>query len=216
MALADLIVSLWLDETPTGFKLSGIHLAPCYVLDALDQWALRRQGDCPTPPNDWQPEQSAVLLIDEIDKADPDLPNAFLEVLGNQGFSLPFLGRVVRGPTPPLVVITSNGERELPDAFLRRCLVHCLKAPTDLPTMGRRHLERRKLPVHEPVLTLAAQLLAQDQAKAREQQVYCPGLAEYLDLVIAVATLKDTEREQLALLGATARFMFDKAAPLPG
>ena len=184
--------------------------------DAHRHWGQRCQGEAPTRPSGWTPERGVVLLIDEIDKADPDLPNAFLEVLGNQGFSLPFLGqRVVRGAVAPLVVITTNEERELPNAFLRRCLVHILKAPADLPDMGRRHLARRGLTGHPLVLERAAQLLAQDRARAREHKTYAPGLAEYLDLVIAVATLGGTPEEQLALVEETAGFVLDKAAPLP-
>ncbi|WP_295432720.1 AAA family ATPase [uncultured Thiodictyon sp.] len=180
------------------------------------QWDLRRQGEAPVLPPGWTPGLGAVLLIDEIDKADPDLPNAFLEVLGNQGFSLPFLGQgVVRGPVAPLVVITTNEERELPPAFLRRCLVHILKAPADLPDMGRRHLARRRLTGYPRVLQEAARLLDGDRARAREQQSYAPGLAEYLDLVIAVATLATSEDGQWALLEQTAGFVLDKAAPLP-
>ncbi|WP_295442171.1 hypothetical protein [uncultured Thiodictyon sp.] len=59
---------------------------------------------------DWTPDQGAVLLIDEIDKAEPDLPNGLLEVLGNGAFTVPYLDASVRhqvGP-PPLVVITAN------------------------------------------------------------------------------------------------------------
>lgn len=185
--------------------------------EANEQWERRKQGDRPQSPHDWKPEHGTVLLIDEIDKADPDLPNAFLEVLGNQGFSVPFLGQsVVRGATPPLVIITTNEERELPDAFLRRCFVHILKPPADLVAMGRRHLARRRLEgrCFTKVLERAAELIAKDQVRARELKTYAPGLAEYLDLVIALAAQCGSEQEQLDLLEQTARFVLDKAAPL--
>lgn len=97
-----------------GVKDSAHYLSPgplwwAYHWESADkQWGFRQQGERPEPPAGWKPEHGTVLLIDEIDKADPDLPNAFLEVLGNQGFSVPFLGeRVVRGATPPLVIITT-------------------------------------------------------------------------------------------------------------
>lgn len=184
---------------------------------ARQQWELRKQGQPPRPPAGWTPVAGTLLLIDEIDKADPDLPNAFLEVLGNQGFSLPFLGqRVVRGPVPPLVIITTNEERELPPAFLRRCFVHILEAPTDLTEMGRRHLKRRGLSSSQRVLDEAARLLERDRAQAREQKTYISGLAEYLDLVIAVATLGRGADEQWALLSQTAGFVLNKATALPG
>lgn len=204
--------------TGTEARDAAFYLSPGPLWWAFDwkgaheQWQERQQGEAPQQPPGWTPAAGTVLLIDEIDKADPDLPNAFLEVLGNQGFSLPFLGRrVVRGAVPPLVVITTNEERELPPAFLRRCLVHILKAPADLPTMGQRHLERRGLPCHPAVLKKAEGLIELDRTRAREQKTYAPGLAEYLDLVIAVATLAATKGEQMELLDKTAGFVLDKA-----
>ena len=73
-----------------------------------------------------------VLLIDEIDKADTDLPNGLLESFGNNGFQVPQAHTHVRGRpghVTPLVVITTNEERELPAAFLRRCVVLHVKLP---------------------------------------------------------------------------------------
>jgi hypothetical protein len=70
--------------------------------------------------------KGSVLLIDEIDKAEADLPNGLLETLGNGAFSVPWLDAAVSAPPgmpTPLVVITTNEERELPAAFVRRCLV---------------------------------------------------------------------------------------------
>ena len=80
----------------------------------------------PEKPPGWEAAKGSVLLIDEIDKADADLPNGLLETLGNGGFMVPYFDDPVcmhQAATPPLVVITTNEERELPDAFLRRCLV---------------------------------------------------------------------------------------------
>ena len=186
---------------------------------ALDQWELRRQGDIPDPPDeDWTEARGTVLLIDEIDKADPDLPNAFLELLGNRGFTVPYLGqRVIRGATPPLVVITTNEERELPSAFLRRCLVRTLSLPADLAPwlrgMGALHLEQ--LGLHErcfgDVLDQAAQQLVSDRRSAQDDQRYAPGLAEYLDLVIALARLGETRAAQEALLEQVAGFALRKS-----
>ena len=66
-----------------------------------------------------------VILIDEIDKADSDLPNSLLEVLGQRRLSIPALDLRLSEPAdqPPLILITTNEERELPPAFLRRCVV---------------------------------------------------------------------------------------------
>src|SRR5512140_518366 len=75
--------------------------------------------------------ESAVVLIDEIDKADPDLPNNLLVALGSLEFSVPYIKTgPVRAATPPLVMITSNEERELPAAFLRRCVTLNLTGPS--------------------------------------------------------------------------------------
>jgi len=163
-----------------------------------------------------------VLLIDEIDKADPDLPNAFLELLGNRGFTVPYLGRrVIRGATPPLVVITTNEERELPNAFLRRCLVRTLRLPADLAPwlaeMGALHLKQLELEARcfEGVLGQAANQPIADRRAAERYQRYAPGLAEYLDLVIALARLGESEAEQLSLLEQLAGFALRKSADEP-
>jgi MoxR-like ATPase len=71
----------------------------------------------------------AVVLLDEIDKADPDVPNDLLEPLGLYRFRTES-GAVVEAALPPLVVLTTNEERDLPRAFLRRCVVHVLPPPT--------------------------------------------------------------------------------------
>jgi MoxR-like ATPase len=73
--------------------------------------------------------QGTVLLIDEIDKADPDVPNNLLAVLGNLTFRVEPLGRDVAAAAPPLVVITTNEERDLPAAFVRRCVELTLACP---------------------------------------------------------------------------------------
>src|SRR5262245_12732332 len=77
------------------------------------------------------PGEQAVVLIDEIDKADPDVPNNLLVTLGSLQFTIPFLNdRTVTTAAAPLIVITSNDERDLPIAFLRRCTMLELKPPT--------------------------------------------------------------------------------------
>ena len=76
---------------------------------------------------------SSVLLIDEIDKAPRDFPNDLLLELDQHRFRHPFQDReVVSNGQPPVVVITSNAERRLPDAFLRRCVLHCIEMDEDL------------------------------------------------------------------------------------
>ncbi|MBY9061942.1 MoxR family ATPase [Sphingomonas yunnanensis] len=76
----------------------------------------------------------AVLLIDEIDKADIEFPNDLLQELDRMEFHVYETGRTVRATQRPIVVITSNNEKELPDAFLRRCFFHYIRFP-DRATM---------------------------------------------------------------------------------
>ena len=79
-------------------------------------------------------DQPVVLLIDEIDKADIEFPNDLLRELDRMEFYVYETHELVRAKHRPLVIITSNNEKELPDAFLRRCFFHYIKFP-DLATM---------------------------------------------------------------------------------
>ena len=75
-----------------------------------------------------------VLLIDEIDKADIEFPNDLLQELDRMEFFVYETGETVKAERRPIVIITSNNEKELPDAFLRRCFFHYIKFP-DAETM---------------------------------------------------------------------------------
>ena len=79
-------------------------------------------------------ERLPVLLIDEIDKADIEFPNDLLQELDRMAFHVYETGETVQAAERPVVVITSNNEKELPDAFLRRCFFHYIKFP-DADTM---------------------------------------------------------------------------------
>jgi len=81
-------------------------------------------------------EQPVVLLIDEIDKADIEFPNDLLREIDRMEFYVYETRELVKAVHRPLVVITSNNEKELPDAFLRRCFFHYIKFP-DAETMQR-------------------------------------------------------------------------------
>jgi MoxR-like ATPase len=70
-----------------------------------------------------------VLLIDEIDKADIEFPNDLLQELDKMEFHVYETGETIRAKVRPVVIITSNNEKELPDAFLRRCFFHYIKFP---------------------------------------------------------------------------------------
>jgi len=74
-------------------------------------------------------DEAPVLLIDEIDKADIEFPNDLLQELDRMEFYVYETGEMIRAEHRPLVIITSNNEKELPDAFLRRCFFHYIKFP---------------------------------------------------------------------------------------
>jgi MoxR-like ATPase len=92
------------------------------------------------PGRVWQaftvPDKRAVLLIDEIDKADIEFPNDLLLELDRMEFHVTETGETVKAIHRPIVLITSNNEKELPDAFLRRCFFHYIRFP-DRETMER-------------------------------------------------------------------------------
>ena len=95
-------------------------------------------------------EQKVVLLIDEIDKADIEFPNDLLQELDRMAFHVYETGATVEAKCRPVVIITSNNEKELPDAFLRRCFFHYISFPN--PETLRKIIE-----VHHP--SLKSQLL---------------------------------------------------------
>ncbi|MEL6372751.1 MAG: MoxR family ATPase [Pseudomonadota bacterium] len=93
----------------------------------------------------FEAETTPVLLIDEIDKADIEFPNDLLQELDRMEFFVYETGATISARARPLVIITSNNEKELPDAFLRRCFFHYIKFP-DPETM------RAIVEVHYPGL----------------------------------------------------------------
>jgi len=184
----------------------------------------------PEPPADWTPGVGSVVLIDEIDKADADLPNGLLETLGNGGFSVPYRDRPVALPREakaPLVIITTNEERELPAAFVRRCFVLHLRLPDDDPRLKERdeqtrckaledwlverggdHFDDRITPA---IRRQAARQLWSDRQEARRQGVAAPGQAEYLDLLRALDQLEPRRpKAQEGLLKEIQDFAFRK------
>jgi MoxR-like ATPase len=104
----------------------------------------------------WQafdaPER-VVLLIDEIDKADIEFPNDLLQELDRMEFHVYETGETIRARHRPIVVITSNNEKELPDAFLRRCFFHYIRFP-DMETL-KRIVEVHHPGIQERLLTAA-------------------------------------------------------------
>jgi|TARA_R100000750_G_scaffold57571_2_gene44688 MoxR-like ATPase len=91
----------------------------------------------------FEAEGKTVLLIDEIDKADIEFPNDLLQELDKMEFFVYETGETIKAVNRPIVIITSNNEKELPDAFLRRCFFHYIQFP-DMETL------RKIVEVHHP------------------------------------------------------------------
>ncbi|MBZ0128194.1 MAG: MoxR family ATPase [Rhodobacteraceae bacterium] len=104
----------------------------------------------------FEADEKVVLLIDEIDKADIEFPNDLLQELDRMEFFVYETGETISAKVRPIVIITSNNEKELPDAFLRRCFFHYIRFP-DPETL------RRIVEVHHPGIkpALVAEALTQ-------------------------------------------------------
>lgn len=159
----------------------------------------------------------AVVLIDEIDKADSEVPNSLLETLSLGGFQLPFGGGWVEAgdAPPPLIILTTNEDRELPPAFLRRCLVHRMDLDPDESKM-RAALQRRVRAhpdlggVGDAALDAAITQLQTDRREMSQRDLKPPGQAELLDLLRAVANLPDEAGDQVAVLDRIQKFALRK------
>ncbi|CAK8710879.1 AAA domain (Dynein-related subfamily) [Candidatus Electronema halotolerans] len=232
-----------LERSCGGSLDPGSYVSPGILWWALDCVSARRQHEqcrCPgyqpafgcCPAGDMAAAEllaaarrGFVLLLDEIDKAEASLPNALLEVLGNGSFQVPLLNHLVTVPPgreKPLVIITTNEERELPPAFVRRCLVLNLRFDDE------RHLRNwwNKQAYQNPnayradqfqpdraligwlaergevhfegfftakVRERAAELLVRDRREAKQLGMVRPGQAEYLDLLRALREMTAPE-----------------------
>jgi len=117
----------------------------CYVYDTVQRLNDSRFGDKDVSDighyiklgklgEAFASREQVVLLIDEVDKADLEFPNDLLNELDEMSFHIPETGETIEATHRPVVVITSNAEKELPDAFLRRCIFHYIAFP-DPPLM---------------------------------------------------------------------------------
>ncbi|MFF9914877.1 AAA family ATPase [Streptomyces sp. NPDC013457] len=158
--------------------------------------------------NEGRLARHSVVLIDEIDKADPDVPNGLLVPLALQEFTVAESGTRVTVEADPeampgrpfhqhLVVITTNEERELPQAFLRRCVIAELTPPStseQLVKIAEEHLKVRLKSEPAPSDMQLAEALAHEletvRESARRQGVREPSTAEYLDALWACRELK--------------------------
>jgi hypothetical protein len=171
------------------------------------------------------PPPGTVLLIDEIDKADLDLPNGLLETFGQKSFPAPWVtekgGTLRQSERPLLTVITTNEERELPRAFLRRCFVLQLEYPDEkdegafvdwLQARGRIHFPEltrgaRRADDIGSVLEKAAEMIRADRLGTTYGAIR-PGLAEYLDLLGVVTSLcPEDEAVQIDKLAEVEEFV---------
>jgi MoxR-like ATPase len=149
----------------------------------------------------------AVLLVDELDRADPDFEAFLLEVLADAAVTVPELG-TIQASVPPAVVLTSNRTRDLHDALKRRCLYHWIDYP---PPEREVEIVRRRVPgtsprLAEDVVAAIARLRAADVQKP-------PGIAEGIDWVAALELLGARRLDADAVgrtLGAVLKYREDQ------
>ena len=145
-------------------------------------------------------DEQCVLLIDEIDKADLEFPNDLLWELDRMEFYIPETDETISAKNPPIVIITSNAEKELPDAFLRRCAFHYIEFPDT-------HMMRQIVLAHYPDLedelieqVLDAFFYVRDFFDLKKK----PGTSELLDWISALRLSgipTDRLRQDLPLAG---------------
>jgi MoxR-like ATPase len=149
----------------------------------------------------------AVLLVDELDRADPDFEAFLLEVLADAAVTVPELG-TIQASVPPAVVLTSNRTRDLHDALKRRCLYHWIDYP---PPEREVEIVRRRVPgtsprLAEDVVAAIGRLRAADVQKP-------PGIAEGIDWVAALELLGAQRLDADAVgrtLGAVLKYREDQ------
>ncbi|MEX3315630.1 AAA family ATPase [Sulfitobacter sp. PS-8MA] len=147
----------------------------------------------------FEADEKVVLLIDEIDKADIEFPNDLLQELDKMEFFVYETGETIRAKQRPIVIITSNNEKELPDAFLRRCFFHYIQFP------GMETL-KQIVEVHHPGIKQQLLTTALTQFyEIREQQGLKkkPSTSEVLDW-LKLLLAEDMEAADLAKDGPNA------------
>jgi len=147
----------------------------------------------------FEADEKVVLLIDEIDKADIEFPNDLLQELDKMEFFVYETGETIRARQRPIVIITSNNEKELPDAFLRRCFFHYIQFP-EMETL------RQIVEVHHPGIKQQLLTTALTQFyEIRDQQGLKkkPSTSEVLDW-LKLLLAEDMDAEDLAKDGTSA------------
>jgi MoxR-like ATPase len=187
--------ALWWALDPASARRRGVpedSEAPAQARDPHDDINRNRHDRC------------AVLLIDELDKADPDVPSSLLVPLGSLRFTVTESGTEVGNPDAGpeaigprrLVIITTNEERDLPAAFVRRCIVHCLELPDEdvLEEIAHRHLRaegRTASNQHTARIRALAEQLVASRPDEPGPDDHVPSTAEFLDAVHALLELGD-------------------------
>ncbi|GAB2843260.1 AAA family ATPase [Lentzea nigeriaca] len=179
-------------QTKTGVKPDKHYISPGALWWAFDRVSAADHPRTAEPHPDWnatRADRGAVVLIDEIDKADPDVPNSLLVPLADRYFTVTDLDQaqpVHEKPGPDgesLIIITSNEERELPPAFERRCVVHRLDEH-DKETLkiiaGNHTGSDDKYP-----LDFLIGRLTDARRTAKEEQRRQPSTAEFIDAIKA-------------------------------
>lgn len=167
------------------------------------------------------PENGCVVMIDEIDKADGSVPNGLLEALGSSRFHPQGLDKAVEAEgIKPLVIVTTNNERSLPDAFIRRCLAIDLRFPETLEDQKSFLIARGKVNFSDldldSILIPAAEMLVEDRAHIDGKKLKpLPGQAEYFDLLRGVRSLKDKGENTQKLMNKLRRFTYQKHRDFP-
>ncbi|MFK7937925.1 MAG: AAA family ATPase [Roseovarius sp.] len=147
----------------------------------------------------FEADEKLVLLIDEIDKADIEFPNDLLQELDKMEFHVYETGQTVKAHKRPIVIITSNNEKELPDAFLRRCFFHYIRFP-EIEVM------RQIVEVHHPGIKDALLTTALTQFYEIREQAGLkkkPSTSEVLDW-LKLLLAEDLSAEDLKRDGADA------------
>ncbi|GAA6165039.1 MoxR family ATPase [Pelagimonas sp. KU-00592-HH] len=147
----------------------------------------------------FEADEKVVLLIDEIDKADIEFPNDLLQELDKMEFHVYETGETIKAKQRPIIIITSNNEKELPDAFLRRCFFHYIRFP-DHDTM-KAIVEVHHPGVKEALLTTAlTQFYEIRETPGLKKKPSTSEVLDWLKLLLA----EDLDAEDLKRDGANA------------
>ena len=185
-------------ESAGGAVDEGDLFSPEYLIARPLLQAIQHPGPLP-----------AVLLVDELDRADDDFEAFLLELLAEAAITIPEIG-TVRAVHPPLVVLTSNRTRDLHDALKRRCLYHWIDYPDAVREVA---IVRRRVP--EAAMTLAVDVAAAVRLLRGDDLQKPPGVAEAINWVAALGLLGVERLDATAAdrtLGAVLKYREDQQA----